>query len=282
MEPVSVFIASVLGKIAWHKLGEDLAKDAESVANGVVKTGAKGLLARLQPSEREKTAKIAVELFVREFAAELEDKTPLTSSLAGYQDQLKRVIEAAAPDIVNWLQPETADVDLGSVERMWGGMGLDPLPAGFDWALVAKGYARAIRKQVKSDPSLRAQFDTALREQTAGSLARLAPPDPGFDLAGYREYLRKKCALLQLSAMDTSTYDRRVPLWSVFVPQTAREAAPVRDLPREILRRLRMEGHIGGEQNDEELAWLQEGHQSSPVGPVLDMIERQRLVVVLA
>ena len=217
------------------KLGERRCKQRHQGRIGTFKAG-----------RARKSCKKALGLFVEEFLGELEDKTPLTSALPGYQDQLKRLIEYAAPDITGWLRPETKDVDLGPVERMWSGLGLDPLPEDFDWTLVAKSYARAIRKHVKSDPALRGMLDTALLEQqielqqrSAESLARMAGPDPGFDLRGYRDYLRKKCASLQLSAMHTSTYDRRINLWNVFVPQSARESAPVRDFPRELLRRLR-------------------------------------------
>ena len=137
----------------------------KGLATDAASKSAKGLLGRLKPDEREKAAKHAVGLFVQEFLQELEDKTPLTSAVPGYHDQLKRLIEHAAPDIAGWLQPETKDVDLGPVERMWSGLGLDPLPEDFDWTLVSKSYARDIRKHVKSDPALRAMLDTALLEQ---------------------------------------------------------------------------------------------------------------------
>ncbi len=81
--------------------------------------------------------------------------------------------------------------------------------------------------------------------------------------------------------MHTSTYDRRVNLWNVFVPQSARESAPVRELPRELLRRLRQEGHTTREYDDAETTRLREGYQSSPITPVLDVLTRSRLVVVL-
>ena len=283
VDPVSISAAAgaIIALVDWKKIVKGLANDAAS-------KGAMGLLERLKPDEREKAAKRALQLFVEEFLAELEDKTPLTSAVPGYRDQLRRLIEHAAPDITGWLQPETKDVDLGPVERMWGGLGLDPLPENFDWTLVSKSYARDIRKYVKGDPALRGMLDTALREQqtklqqqSAESLARIAGPDPGFDLTGYRDYLRQKCALLQLSAMHTSTYDRRINLWNVFVPQSARESAPVRELPREVLRRLRQEGHITREHDDAETARLRESYRSSPVSPVLDVLARHRLVVIL-
>ena len=276
MDPVSVSAAAsaILALVDWKKVVNGLANDAAS-------KGAKSLLGRLKPDEREKAAKQAIALFVEEFLRELEDKTPLTSAVPGYQDQLKRLIEHAAPDITVWLQPETKDVDLGPVQRMWGGLELDPLPEDFDWTLVSRSYGRDIRKYVKSDPALREMLDTALLEQQTELLARMAGPDLGFDLTGYRDYLCKKCAVLQLSAMHTSTYDRRVNLWSVFVPQTARESAPVRDLPRELLRRLREAGQVTSERDETEIERLREGYQSSPVSPVLDVLRRDRLVVVL-
>ncbi len=200
VEPISIS-ASVIALVDWNKVFKGLASDA-------AKKGAKSLLARLKPSERERAAKLAVQLFAEEFLTELEDKTPLASAIPGYHDQLQRLIEYATPDIAGWLDPDTKEMDLGPVERMWGGLGLDPLPDGFDWMLLSKSYARDIRKYVKSDPALRGVLNTALLErqteiqqESAESLSRKAGLNPGFDLAGYRDSLRKKCALLQLSAM---------------------------------------------------------------------------------
>src|ERR1017187_1646579 len=66
-------------------------------------------------------------------------------SLPGYDDQIKPLVESAAPDIAAWMQPETKDVDLAPVERMWNGLGLDPLPDNFDWPLVGQAdYAALI------------------------------------------------------------------------------------------------------------------------------------------
>jgi hypothetical protein len=281
MDPVT--ISAVIALVDWKKVFKGLAADAAS-------KGAKSLLERFKPDDREKIAKRAIELFIEEFLTELEDKTPLSAAIPGYHDQLGRLIEQAAPDITACVQPETKDIDLGPVERMWSGLKLDALPEDFDWALLAKNYGRDIRKLVKSDPTLRERLNTALleeqtelQEKSADLLARMAGPDPGFDLTGYRDYLRKKCALLQLSAMHTSTYDRRVNLWSVFVPQSARESAPVRDLPRELLRRLRKEGHLEQEHEEEEedAKQLRQLYQNSPVSAILDILTRNRLAVVL-
>ena len=283
VDPVSfsVVVSAVLASVDWKQLSKGLVTDATS-------KGAKALLGRLGLDERKKAARKAVELFVYEFLTELEDKVPLTSSLPGYQDQLKRLVEDAAHDIILWLDPGSNDVDLGPVQRMWGGLGLDPLPEGFDWTLVSKGYGRAIRKYLKNDPAMRGMLDTALLEQqtelqrqSTESLARIAGPAVGFDLPGYRNYLKDKCEGLQLSSIHRSVLDRRIGLQTIFVPQNAREAVPMRELSRELLRQLRQEGHITRELAESEMTRVQQEYWESPIGSVLDILARNRLTVIL-
>ena len=290
MDPLSTVVISaaatrILNLVEWDKVLHGLADDA-------AKTGAKRLFGRLQPTEQQRTARIAIALFLHEWDSELEDKTPLAAAIPGYRDQVQRLLEHAAPDIVAWLNPETTQVDLGPVERTWNELvrenKVDPLPADFDWTLVAQNYSRAIRKHIKSDPELRAVLVAALQERTASATERTADaaeraagPDPGFNLSGYRDYLQKKCGALQLAVMHTSAhhFDRQITLWSVFVPQSARESAPAIELPDEIRRRLREEGHLAQEK-DAEAAALRQRYQSAALTPVLEILQRERLAVV--
>jgi len=160
--------------------------------------------------------------------------------------------------------------------------GLAALPAEFDWGLVGGNFARSLRAYIKQTPELREQLTVALLERQAEAVERMAGPDPGFDVAGLREFLRKKCGMLPLSAMHTSADDRRVSLWNVFVAQTARQSVPVRELPRELLRQMRQEKQVGGQQVEaEQVARLREIYQTSPSGPVLEALARERLAVVL-
>jgi predicted NACHT family NTPase len=275
MDPVSLTAAAIVGIVDWKALAGKIASDAVTDA---AKAGRKNLLQRLQPDARQKAAKQAVELFTEEFLKELDDKCPLTAAIPGYHLQLQRLIEPAAVDIASWLEPEIKTVDLSPVARMWTGLNLDPLPEDFDWQLVAQNYGRAIRQHIKQDAELRAQLAIALQEDSHSFDQRFAP---GLDLAGYRDFLQKKCALLQLSAVHTSTYDRRVTLWGVFVPQSARESAPARDIPRELLRQLRREGQLTGDHGEERVAELRETYNTSPISPVLELLDRQPLVVLL-
>jgi hypothetical protein len=106
-----------------------------------------------------------VAIFTAKFLKELDDKSPLSAAIEGYQRDLACLVETAAPDIAAWLQPEIKTVDLGSVEGTWYGLGLHPLPEDFDWKLVAQNVARSLRQHVKHNPNLRAELEIAVAEE---------------------------------------------------------------------------------------------------------------------
>lgn len=268
--------AAIVQLIDWKSLIKHLSDNA-------AKEGAKQLLKHLKPGAREKAARRAIESFIEEWLLELEDKTPLSASIPGYKDQLKRLVELAGPEIVQWMDPEKREVDLGPVQRVWSGMKLDPLPQDFSWELVAQNYGRAIRKYLKSDAELRAMLSAANEERIAQAVERAAGPEVGFDLPGYREFLKKKCSTMQLAVMHSSSYqyDRKITLWSVFVPQLARESVPILEIPPDIELRLREQGQLIQKRDASKIAELRQGHQTSAISPVLKIVERERLVVVL-
>jgi hypothetical protein len=119
---------------------------------------------------------------------------------------LKKVVEETAPEIIEWMRPETKTVDLGPVQRMWSTLAPDPLPEEFSWERVAQNFATEIRRFVKSNPALRERLSIDLLEQMSNDLGLMAGPSPGFDLQGYRAYIKSRCSSLQLSVMHTSTY----------------------------------------------------------------------------
>ena len=280
MEPISVLLSAALSFVKWDKV-------AESLATAGATKGAKALLAYLQPTEPEQYAKQTSELFLKEFLTELEDKSPLTLALPGYRDQLKTFIEFVAPDLAAFLRPDTIKVDLRSLEDKWRWLELDALPEDFDWELVAGTFSLKLCAYMRRDPNLQAQLRIALQQELIEltkieiSILSAIKLAPGFDLEKYRAYLRQKCAALQLSVMHTSAYDRRITLWSVFVPQSARQSTPVRDIPRQMLRQLREEKQLTTDRHDEEVERLRSRYRESPVLPVLEVLARERLVVVL-
>ena len=181
MDPViigSAAASQVLKLVDWKGVFKSLIGDA-------AREGTKSLLSYLKPSDRERAARQSITLFAQEWYSELEDKTPLSSALPGYRDELKRLVEHAAQEIAGWINPEIKEVDLGPVERTWSGLKLDPLPEDFSWTLVAQNYGRAIRNYIKNNAELRAAFLAALQERATDAAERIAGLDAGFDLSGY-------------------------------------------------------------------------------------------------
>jgi len=251
-------------EIAWSKILETAAKSALPY-----------LLKKIQPTERDKAIKKSIELFIEVFTTELHDTTPLQSALPGYFDALTQFIEnKAAREIAAHMHPDKRSIDPAPFRRMWEGMDLPALPEDFNWSLVAGNFERAIRRHLKEDPVLREALIAAWTERAAG-------PDPGFDLPGYRRYLQTKCGQVQLGAIHTKAYERRIALWSVFIPQQARESAPIPDIPPDLLRRLRDEGHDLQDPESAELEELRRRFQSSSTYPVLDLLEHRPHTVIL-
>ena len=88
MEPVTS-VAAILTAAKVVKAVKALAGDeASTLTRNATAAGIKSLLRRLQPTAREKLAGQAIRLFAEGWYRELEETTPLTSALPGYDDQL--------------------------------------------------------------------------------------------------------------------------------------------------------------------------------------------------
>ena len=256
-----------------------------------IDAGKKALIHRLTPTARQKAAKEAIRLFAEEWNEELEATSRFGATLEPLRDQLRSLIETAAAEIAIWMDPEIKEVDLGLLASTWVELKLDSLPGDFKWTRVGENYARAIKRYIRNDEKLGAAYGIALQERQTEATVRMAGLDPGFDLEGYRKFLiEKKCDALQLAIMHSNTYDidRKVTLWSIFVPQSARESTPIVEIPPEILRKMRKEGHLSGSEEQEGAGKQKEAldearkrYESSAVRPVLEIVERNRLVAVV-
>lgn len=165
----------------------------------------------------------------------------------------------------------------------------DPLPAEFDWELVAKRFSRAVLNLREQDTELRAILQTQSAVEAAEVLHNLEGVRPGFDLAAYRLALRTKYQTLELSSLDPYHHNI-VKLRSVFVPQTARPcqeyAIQLLELPKEYWRRLLGKEDLSEAQFEQERAALDEKRRAfvdQAPRPVLETINaaRQRRLVIL-
>ncbi|WP_260739728.1 NACHT domain-containing protein [Tunturiibacter lichenicola] len=281
MEPLALILTSAKVVKAIHDFAFD---ETKALSKSAAQHGVQNIIQRLKPSDREKAIKSAIKHFAEAWYSELEDTVTLTAALPGYQDQLANLIEAAPIEIGEWMDPEVGDIDLGPIERIWRGV-KDPeveLPKDFDWKQVALKYKRSLKRQFRDDPALRGIYETVLQERSlevleraAVATERIAGPVIVFSTETYKKFLvEKKCNSLQLSTLDISGYtvDRKVSLWNVFVPQSARGSAPILGVPPEILREMLEEGEI--EQNGDEIDTkeLIKRYQSVPIRPILEIL----------
>jgi hypothetical protein len=285
MEPVT--LATVLGSAkvakAIHDFAADEAKGLSKEASGGI---TKSLLRRMKPDARAKAAKQALVLFAEEWHKELTDKNLFDAAVPGYLSQLQTLIENATDEIAEWMSPETKQVDLHILKLTWNELNLDPLPDGFDWDLVGQNYGRAIRTYIKNDPELRSAYDTEIHERTleaaertATAAEQLAGPAARWNLDEYRKFLvEKKCNAMQLAALHFSTYadDRKIALWNVFVPQSARETIPLLEVPPEVLRLSVIEANAQADEGADQIAELLKRYRSIPVKPILEIIRSDK------
>ncbi len=107
---------------------------------------------------------------------------------------------------------------------------------------------------------------------------RRALAGPGFDLDAYQQAMRKRYSRLKLEELDPTTHDTRpLTLTGMFIAQSARECAEflprVFELPKEVQRRLREAGEIGGAELDEEtLAQHQRAYRDQSPRPILEVL----------
>jgi hypothetical protein len=99
-------------------------------------------------------------MFTREFLQELDDKNPLSAALEGYQHDLTRLLQAAAPDITAWLQPEikrSISVPLSAYGPDWASTRCTEVSTG-RWSPRTTPWRRIIRSFPVSIAPLESAF----------------------------------------------------------------------------------------------------------------------------
>jgi GTPase SAR1 family protein len=239
----------------------------------------------------------ATEAFVIRFSKELDSAADLpTLTLPAYRDALKTFL--CDPDVLEALEtPLDSQSELNRellssrwrYLRMSDGNPLIDLPSDFDWARLGKRYLEALQKQALGDPELRQimQARSSLRianavEETAAGVSRIAGPFKVFDLLGYSQSIKEAYSFLRLGSLDAdwAAYENRVHLENVYVPQSAKQALPPRDLTRDYLRRLQTRGADISAEDLENSKKSYEGIVAIPILDVVDTKAYDRLVIL--
>ncbi|MGE3440923.1 MAG: NACHT domain-containing NTPase, partial [Blastocatellales bacterium] len=164
---------------------------------------------------------------------------------------VKQFLDGREVKTAVWLAFAESDspIDAGLLAEGWRRMPNAPaLPNDFSWSFVAKTFAHAIRRLREQDPGLREILMVQANEETALAARQMAGLPPEYDLEGYRESLLEYHGNLKLELLDTTGSNFKVKLWSVFVPQTARDCQEyfpqLFEIPKEHQLRLRKRGDL--------------------------------------
>lgn len=237
----------------------------------------------------------ANQTFVVRFGKELDSSIDLaTLTTKAYQEALQFFLQS--PSVQDLLQAPLdgySDLAWELLRAIWAELHLIPLPSDFEWVRVSRTYRQSLHNQMMVDAELRpvVQALAALRaaeaaERTASTLGRIAGPVPAFDLPRYARALKTAYAHLRLGSLDSDwpQYERRFRLEAVYIPQSAKQALPPRDVTRDYLRSLNARQSLREfEADGDQLQIRREEYARLGARPILDVVEdpaSQRLVIL--
>src|SRR5579864_2512478 len=267
---------------------------AAKLASGYADSTAAKLYKRLMPDQKLQKA---VESFVAAFDKELRS-TIQNPTLTGsaYPDALK--IFLADYDVLEALEKPLdaqSELDWDLLKRRWTylldckSQRLIDLPQEFDWEELATRYGKSLQRQALADPELRqvaqALATLQIKENTkrgAAAAERLAGPARGFDLARYAQSICEAYSFLRFGSLDSdwTTYEGKVSLEHVYVPQSAKSALPPRDLTRDYLKQLKARGADIHLEKMEAQKQQYEALLSIPIIDIVDDPAQNRLVIL--
>ena len=187
------------------------------------------------------------------------------------------------PDVIGCFEPLYLDPDYKLDPKIfaesWNSVDIPELPSSFSWQRIAKRFNREVGK-IRNDSAdeLKETFDTLQANRNSNALVELAGLPPEFDLDNYQEALLERFGNLSLDSInaDGAAYDK-VRLWSVFVPQSAREChlyqPQLLELPKEHQKFLIAKGEIDSGELEELEKFQQEQRKAyfdEPLGSILD------------
>lgn len=246
-------ISALLGaNMVWNSVFKPIIEDlADDTAGDWAKDFCKDSLKSVFKGQSawRKAVGLALKEFLEQFEQELIGAGEAESIV--YVETLRHFIKNPTVRLVlgKAITDPTEAIDAGLLARAWRELENIRLHDDFNWQALTRRYQNKARTILRDSGELRQILDSQNLEQLAENIQQSAPLFPGFDLVGYAQAMREKYGQLKLESLDvTGSYYRELELWSVFIPQKARECQEylpqVFELPKEHLRRLRKTGEL--------------------------------------
>ncbi len=284
MEPILLWGIGQATVSIFKPVLEDLAKDlAQDAAKSYVGQAFASVFSVINKKPLTKATGLALQEFLRLMEDELLDAEVAKDKIANMQDAVKYFLQNQSVQhaIAELFLTPDYHLDPKIFAVAWQALPLPPaLPDEFDWARIAKRFARKVREIRDADAELRDTFTALQQRDNAEALKELVGLPPEFDLDTYREALVERFGNLSLDSMDTSGGYYAVQLWSVFVPQSVRGCQTFHpqwlELPKEHQQRLLAQGELDAAELAE-LEKLQAEQRSAffeqPLQPVMDLLK---------
>lgn len=189
-----------------------------------------------------------------------------------YRKPIKQFVYADTikPMLGKAFENDCRSIDISGLVDTWKNLDLPTLPEEFDWEQISKQYLRKVKVIIKETDELRVILDSENLEVIRLKIEENAPIPVNFNLEQYRENIKEFYGYLKLDTLHTSGYNYRLELWKMFVPQLAKEALPLVDIPKDYLRELQTQNQL--DQVDE-LESFTEKYINIPVRSILEIIE---------
>ncbi len=175
-------------------------------------------------------------------------------------------------------ESDRESLDAEILEKTWTQLDLAPLPAKFKWQTIANQYLAEAQEILLDSKDLRDILNAQNLDSIQKNTQEMAGIIPDFDLRQYQEALCERYSNLDLSSVDSNTYDYREKLkvWQIFIFQDVRLIyesflPQAYEIPKEHQRRLQDSDRL--EQIAlENLEKYRHGYLSVPIVSVLDVI----------
>ncbi|MCC3419176.1 MAG: HEAT repeat domain-containing protein [Microcoleus sp. PH2017_07_MST_O_A] len=171
---------------------------------------------------------------------------------------------------------ESLDAEL--LEQTWTQLDLAALPARFKWQTIANQYLAEVQEILFDSKDLRDILNAQNLDSIQKNTQQIAGIIPDFDLRQYQEALCERYSNLDLSSVDSNTYDYREKLkvWQIFIFQDVRLIyesflPQAYEIPKEHQRRLEDSDRLEAIAL-ENLEKYRRGYFSQPIVSVVDVI----------
>jgi len=175
-------------------------------------------------------------------------------------------------------ESDRESLDAEILEQTWTQLDLAALPARFKWQTIANQYLVEVQEILLDSKDLRDILNAQNLDSIHKNTQETAGIIPDFDLRQYQEALCERYSNLDLSSVDSNTYDYREKLkvWQIFIVQDVRLIyesflPQAYEIPKEHQRRLQDSDRLDAIEL-ENLEKYRRGYLSVPIVSVLDVI----------